>query len=173
MNFGGRPSPKCLEAEPETESAGTDAAGLPEIVCFVSSRDVCRGPVCAAVYNALAKERGCVKKAMSCGIDAEDGAPVSMLALRALKESGYLCEGDNGTHHSMRVSRLMAECSEAVIAVDDDIAMKLMFAFPDLASKIRCLSEPLNAPADDTAEKYIYLVMEAERLIKTMTGETP
>ena len=161
-----------ITAEVETfeKSAEIGFAVRPEIICFVSKDDVCRGPVCAAVFNKLSGGENGIRKAFSCGVDVSRGRPISFLAADALITAGYIGKDEVSSFFSRPASRAVLENSDIIAAVDENTAMKLMIGFPGLASRIRCFSEDITPPGSETSGEYRRIIVEAEDRIRQMFG---
>ena len=157
----------CADAAAAEEAAGIRIAVAPEIVCFVSREDRCRGPICSAVYQSAGDGS---RKAVSCGLDAEDCGDVPPLTIEVLREAGYIDPENTAAPRSRRADPAVLECCHAVYAVDEEIAMRLILGYPQLASKIRCLGGQIAPAAFDTADEYRRVLKEAEKLIGGLTG---
>jgi protein-tyrosine-phosphatase len=82
-------------------------------ILFVCTANICRSPMAAAMFNALAEERGLAYRAESAGVAAlvdEDMAPN---ARAALGELGIYA----GDHRARRVSEEMLEGADLVLTM--------------------------------------------------------
>ena len=146
----------------------------PDIICFVSDKDLCRGPLCAAVYKRLSVQHRNNEtldhplEVVSCGVSACDGQEISSAAAEVLIESGYLAQDDHERHYSRKADRLLMESCRFAVAADNDIAMSLMLSFPESASKIKCFCEGIRPAEHETIEEYRRVLNDAEDRLRKM-----
>ena len=157
------------DGDVSVEIAGREIVVSPKIVCFVSKEDRCRGPICAAVFKSMLRDESV--KAISCGLDADDGGQIDALTADILAEAGYIKQEKRGTLRSSKVDYSILRFCVSVIADDDDTAMRLIIDCPDLASKIRCLQGPIEPAASICEEEYRRVLGDAEDRIGKMTGK--
>jgi protein-tyrosine phosphatase len=82
-------------------------------ILFVCTANICRSPIAAATFNALAEDGGLSFRAESAGTAALEGRPMAENSLAALEEAGIYPE----PHRARRVSEAMIEESELVLAM--------------------------------------------------------
>lgn len=143
----------------------------PDIICFVSDKDRCRGPVCAAVYRFLSgRDEGDAPRpaAFSCGISACDGDDIPELTLDVLREAGYAKADEKVRIRARKAERLLIENCRYAVAADDSVAMRLMFDFPESASKIRCFCEEIRPAESETIDEYRRVLRDAEDRLRKM-----
>jgi protein-tyrosine phosphatase len=85
----------------------------PRTVLFVCTANICRSPMAAALFNALAQERGLPYRAESAGVAALENAGMAPYAREALAEIGIRDEG----HRARRVSRELLERADLVLVM--------------------------------------------------------
>ena len=78
-------------------------------VLFVCTGNTCRSPMCEAYFNML----GAQYVAHSAGINAVDGSPAALNAVKAVSDAG----GDLSKFKSRRLEKQMIEESELVVAL--------------------------------------------------------
>ena len=129
-------------------------------VCFVCTGNTCRSPMAAAVANDLACKpfrslpesvRGCAVpavEAVSAGLFANVGEPISRNAVQALEQAGVLPvpEHDFHTHTARNLTQEGAAFCDLIIAMTPGHAQQLLMAMPDQLSKIRVMPEPVPDP---------------------------
>lgn len=82
-------------------------------VLFVCTANICRSPMAAALFNALAEERGLPYRAESAGVAALEGAGMAPYALEALAELGIRDAG----HRARQLSGELLEGADLVLAM--------------------------------------------------------
>ena len=90
-------------------------------ILFVCTANICRSPMAAAMFNALAEDGGLSFRAESAGTTALEGRPMAENALAALEEAGIYPE----PHRARRVSEAMIEESELVLVMTPQHATTL------------------------------------------------
>ncbi|QYJ15066.1 Protein-arginine-phosphatase [Rubrobacter xylanophilus DSM 9941] len=85
----------------------------PKTVLFVCTANICRSPMAAALFNALAEERSLPHRAESAGVAALEGAGMAPYAREALAELGIRDEG----HRAQQVSRELLERADLVLVM--------------------------------------------------------
>lgn len=143
-----------------TKSAIEGEALTPLRVCFVCTGNTCRSPMAAAVANALAasewgKCSSVIADAMtprviavSRGLYAGEGAPISQNAVLALEESCVQpCPGyDYHTHTAKTINEADVQTNDLLVAVSGRHATELLMRFPWAASKIICMPAEIIDP---------------------------
>ena len=82
-------------------------------VIFVCTAGVCRSPMAAAIFDALAEDRGLSFRAESAGVAALEGNPMAPNALSALEEVGIYPQDQR----ARQVSGPMLEEANLVLAM--------------------------------------------------------
>jgi protein-tyrosine phosphatase len=82
-------------------------------ILFVCTAGVCRSPMAAAIFDALAEDRGLPFRAESAGVAALEGNPIAPNALLALEEVGIYPQ----EHRARQVSGPMLEEANLVLAM--------------------------------------------------------
>jgi protein-tyrosine phosphatase len=82
-------------------------------ILFVCTANICRSPMAAAMFNALAQDGALPFRAESAGTTALEGEPMAENSLAALEEAGIYPE----PHRARRVSEAMIEEAELVLAM--------------------------------------------------------
>jgi protein-tyrosine phosphatase len=82
-------------------------------VLFVCTANICRSPMAAAMFNALAEDGDLSFRAQSAGTAALEGKPMAENSLAALEEAGIYPE----PHRARPVSEAMIEEAELVLAM--------------------------------------------------------
>jgi protein-tyrosine phosphatase len=116
-------------------------------VLFVCTANVCRSPMAAAMFNALAEDRGLPWRAESAGVAALEGEPTAENALEALREVGIYPEA----HRARQVSAAMFEEADLVLAMSPRHVAALRKNLGDLsANKLYTLVEYASgAPSEE------------------------
>jgi len=151
---------ETLNPDAQKESLTDGDAKLPLHVCFVCTGNTCRSPMAAAVTNALARGewQGCSSAiaeamtprivAISRGLYAEEGAPISKNAVLALMEADVAAypDADYRTHTAKTVGEEDVRSSDWLVAVSGRHATELLMRFPFAASKIVCMPDAIGDP---------------------------
>ncbi len=154
-------------------------------VCFVCTGNTCRSPMAAAVANALAREslrmlpesvRACAVPewdAFSAGLSARDGDPIARNAVAALEEAEIpVTEGkDYHLHRAHRLTAEEAERYDLLVGLTREHAMALLFAFPQLASRICAFPEDIPDPFGGDGETYRVCLRAIERGVRALFGK--
>ncbi|MBR6515148.1 MAG: hypothetical protein IKT46_10015 [Clostridia bacterium] len=123
-------------------------------VCFVCTGNTCRSPMAAAVYNHL--NRGSDRYAVSMGLYAHEGMPISQNAVKALESQGIISDRDNPyAEHTARATTLKAlsDC-DCIIGITDSHTLELIARYPGLVSKIYSMPCPISDPWGGDLEIY-------------------
>jgi protein-tyrosine phosphatase len=107
-------------------------------ILFVCTAGVCRSPMAAAIFDALAEDRELPFRAQSAGAAALEGNPVAPNALLALEEAGIYPQ----EHRARQVSGAMLEEAELVLAMSPRHVAALHHDFRNLSdNKLYTLPE--------------------------------
>jgi protein-tyrosine phosphatase len=99
----------------------TEASERVKKILFVCTANICRSPMAAAMFNALAEDGALSFQAESAGTAALEGRPMAENSLAALEEAGIYPE----PHRARRVSEAMIEEAELVLAMTPQHAATL------------------------------------------------
>ena len=163
--------------QPQKESVPS-----PLRVCFVCTGNTCRSPMAAAVANALAEsERAqypdAVKDAISLrliavsrGLYAEEGAPISENAILALDAAGVKpCpEQDYRNHVARTVRDEDVQETDLFVAVSARHAMELLLRFPNAAQKIVCMPRSISDPWGGDLNCYAACLQEITECVREL-----
>ena len=125
-------------------------------IVFVCTGNTCRSPMAAAVFNDLARKRGEGASAVSAGLFATEGAPITPAAVQALQKAGIPpVEGLEYTAHCAHtVNAQDVADADLVVGLTASHAMQLTMRFPEAASKIGTLPMDIPDPYGGTQEEY-------------------
>ena len=120
-------------------------------VCFVCTGNTCRSPMAAAVANFLAKERGADEKkivAVSAGLYANDGEPISARAVEALEQAGItpIAGKDYHTHTAHTLTAEEIERIDLFVGLGGGHCMELLMRYPQAATRITAMPNPIADP---------------------------
>ena len=148
----------CLnekKQECENMSGGNESARVVR-VCFVCTGNTCRSPMAAAVANAVAKkyEKTLREKnlptieAISAGLYANDGDPISLHARDALEMADIppVKGMDYREHVAHTVNKSDVQASDLIIGLSGGHCMELMMRFPEAAQKIVGMPNSISDP---------------------------
>ncbi len=134
----------ALESERELKKGQGDV----RCVLFVCTGNTCRSPMAAAILTALAKKEGRADlTAMSAGLFADEGAPMSEGAVHALCALGI----EPPVHTARNVSEELVDKADMIVGLTATHAMQLTLRYPHAATKIVTLPMDIADPygADD------------------------
>lgn len=152
-----------VEKEAQQDPADQPESGKPASprrICFVCTGNTCRSPMAAAVFNDLAAREAAASAAwlgtnpaerpvaLSAGLEAEEGAPITDLAVVALGEAGIPSVPGNAyaDHTARQVDReLLASC-DLIVGISRRHAMALIFRYPELADRITAMPRDIPDP---------------------------
>ncbi len=148
--------PAQMETEKKTDGEPCHARR----VCFVCTGNTCRSPMAEAVTNALAWDtlngypeavRDALTppiRAFSAGLYAENGAPISQNAVRALEAAGVavIPGRDYHNHLAHTVTQEDVDSSDLLVAMSPSHAMELMMRFPAAAQRIVMMPSAISDP---------------------------
>ena len=125
-------------------------------VCFVCTGNTCRSPMAAAVANAWEKRLEAQAhaddrigiEAISAGLYAFDGDPISAHAEEALTRAGIepIPGHDYRTHTAHTITAEEAERADLLVGLSGGHCMELMLRFPQAASRIVSMPRPISDP---------------------------
>ena len=129
------------------------SAQTPITGTFVCTGNTCRSPMAAAVLNHLGKGR---YKALSAGISAVTGEPISENSVLALEKARIPCtpENDYARHRALQICEEIVERSDKVVAISKSHMMALICAFPQYADKITVMPRDIPDPFMQGAAVY-------------------
>lgn len=82
-------------------------------ILFVCTANVCRSPMAAMIFNALAEDRGLPFRAESAGVRALRDEPITENGRAVLEELGVYTEG----HRARQISRAILDEADIVLAM--------------------------------------------------------
>ena len=123
-------------------------------VCFVCTGNTCRSPMAAAVYNHLNKGRD--RYAVSMGLYAHEGMPISENAVRALESQGIISDRDNpyAEHTARSCSPEALSGCDVIVGISEAHTLELIARYPELASRIYSMPSPISDPFGGDLEIY-------------------
>ncbi len=137
-------------------------------VCFVCTGNTCRSPMAAAMYNHLMK--GSDRYAVSMGLYAHTGMPISENAARALEADGVISDRDNPyLDHTARSCNpdILAGC-DYIVGISEAHTIELIARYPELASKIYSMPKGISDPWGGDLEVYKACLSEIKEGIKEL-----
>lgn len=155
-----------MEATLAEKQGVTDA---PQRILFVCSGNTCRSPMAAAIYNALAVAKGETGRiAVSAGLCASDGAPITSNAAKALAAAGILPHPTYSyeKHTAQSVNEALMADAALIVGVTRRHALELMMRYPQYATRIVSLAEDVADPFCGTIEIYMSCLSQLQRLIE-------
>ncbi len=140
----------CMEAEGQRIDTEAEKRLT---VCFVCTGNTCRSPMAAAVANALAQQFRSIDgapviEAFSAGLYAMEGDPISPRAVEALEAAGIpaVSGRDYHAHRAHSLTAEEAERADLLIGLGASHCMELMLRYPQAASRITGMPEPIADP---------------------------
>jgi protein-tyrosine phosphatase len=106
-------------------------------ILFVCTANICRSPMAAAMFNALAEERGLAYRAESAGVAALTDEDIAPNARVALDEVGIYAED----HRARQVSEEMLEETDLVLTMGPRHVAALRRLVGDLRGKVYTLPQ--------------------------------
>ena len=115
-------------------------------VLFVCTANVCRSPMAAAIFNALAEDTALSARAESVGVAALSGEPLSPNAETALQEIGV----SGGDHRARQADRTVLEEADLVLTMGPRHTAELHRQLGDPFSEVYTLAEYAgDTPSDE------------------------
>src|SRR5215203_6882587 len=139
----------------------TEASERVKKILFVCTANICRSPMAAAMFNALAEDGTLSFQAESAGTAALEGRPMAENSLAALEEAGIYPE----PHRAQRVSEAMIEEAELVLAMSPQHAATLRRLGGEPPRGIHTLPEYADGVVGEGVPDPIGLTMTAHRSI--------
>ena len=174
--------PTLTEQKPLATPAPEAETARPLRVCFVCTGNTCRSPMAAAVANALAAKihdglpeavKDCLPlslEAVSAGLAAYDGDPISENAVRALEEAGVapVPEHDYHTHTAHMLSPEIAEQCDWMVGLSGNHVMGLLMQYPQYAGKIIGMPKEISDPWGQDLSIYKTCLAEITEGVKAL-----
>ena len=113
-------------------------------ILFVCTGNTCRSPMAAAIFNNYAERENRNWFAISAGLAAERGLPVSPEAKEALAVVGINLED----HRSRQLDEKMIKDAEIVLTMTATQRDLLRIYYPDMAEKIFTICEFIGMEED-------------------------
>src|ERR671920_1143732 len=130
-------------------------------ILFVCTANICRSPMAAAMFNALAEDGALPFQAKSAGTAALEGKPMAENSLAALEEAGFYPQ----PHRARRVSEAMIEEAELVLAMTPQHVATLRRLGGEPPRGIHALPEYADGVVGEGVPDPIGLTMTAHRSI--------
>lgn len=110
---------------------------------FVCTANICRSPMAAGIFEALAEDVGLDVRTGSAGVAALVGEPAAPQAVRAMDELGI----DIGGHRARQVDGAMVGSADLVLTMTPGHREILRKSFEEFGTKIRTLPEYVSGDA--------------------------
>jgi protein-tyrosine phosphatase len=115
-------------------------------VLFVCTANVCRSPMAAAIFNALAEDRHLHFRAQSAGVAALENEPMAPNARAVLEEVGIPA----GDHRARQINESMLREADVVLTLSPQHMAQLRKHYGNLSHKVHTLPEYTSGtPGDD------------------------
>lgn len=151
--------------QPFAMSQHTEALHTKRCVLFVCTGNTCRSPMAAAIANDLAKKRGEEGFiALSAGLFAEEGAPMSEGAHRALEALSVHVP----QHAARNVTAELVQRADVVVGLTSAHVMQLMLRYPEAAERIVAL--PMDVADPYGADDATYLACATQLMLCVETA---
>ena len=108
-----------------------------EKVLFVCTANICRSPMAAAIFNALAEDKAMSVRAESAGVAALSGEPIAPNAEAALREIGIPCED----HRARQVDEALLGEADLVLTMGPRHTAELHRLSGELPTGVHTLPE--------------------------------
>ncbi|MBR6728174.1 MAG: low molecular weight protein arginine phosphatase [Clostridia bacterium] len=171
------------DTEVRTAAARECAEKKPTRVLFVCTGNTCRSPMAAALYNDFYRSRevcsacphpyeGGDTVALSAGLFARPGDPITPEAVEALREAGvYPAPGnDYPSHRAQNVTDALMDGVDLVVAISARHALELTMRYPHHAGKITTLPMDIADPFGQGSAAYRECLMQLRYCLHLMGG---
>ena len=124
----------------------------------------------AAVANAMAKERQTPLEALSRGLYANDGEPISPHAEEALEmaEVAVVQSHDYHRHTAHTLSEEDVENADLLVGMSGSHCMELLLRYPQAAQRITAMPSPISDPFGGDLAVYCACLAEITEGIRTL-----
>ena len=114
------------------------------LICFVCTGNTCRSPMAAALINGA----GGKYRAVSAGLAACEGAPISEHAKEALLLHGVLSTSENpyADHRAQSLTPELAERADLIVGMTDSHLLQLLVRFPQVATRVHAMPTSIPDP---------------------------
>jgi protein-tyrosine phosphatase len=118
-----------------------------EKVLFVCTANVCRSPMAAEIFNALAEDAGLTARAESAGVWALEEAPADESAVAVLEEAGIT---SLQYHRRGRLNEKVMEEADLVLTMSPSQVEEIERRLPEFSEKVYTLPAYLGMPARES-----------------------
>lgn len=168
-----------MTALKEKEQKNEQAFPQAKKVCFVCTGNTCRSPMAEAVTNALALgnlpilARDTVPPsviAVSAGLYAHDGDPISHNAVSALEQAGIepIPSRDYHRHTAKNIDERLVEECDLLVAMTPSHAMELLLRFPAAAQRITVMPKAVSDPFGGDLARYAQCLEEITEGVRSL-----
>ena len=138
-------------------------------ILFVCTGNTCRSPMAAGLFNAAARKAGLPVSALSCGLAAIPGDPVTPEAARAALAWG----ADIAGHTAAPVSETLAKGASRIYGMTQGHVTALRTRFPGCAARIDMLdgadiADPFGGGPEVYARAAKQIAGAVERLLSLL-----
>ncbi len=164
-------STPVLEKETVAQATHGDSP-TPRRICFVCTGNTCRSPMAAAVVNAIAEREGLNCLAYSAGLYAAAGDPIAQNAVSALESAGVepVAGADYHKHTAHTLTCEEAERYDLLVGMSAGHAMELLMRFPELASRIGCMTPEIPDPYGGDLSVYCECLSAIQKGVRALLG---
>lgn len=166
----------------ETAALKNGCEKEPLRILFVCTGNTCRSPMAAALYNDMNQRprevcSACADAtewgdtvALSAGLYANEGDPITPHAAEALREAGILpLQGNDYTaHRATNVTEALMESAALVVGISGRHAMELTLRFPEHAGKITAMPMDIADPFGQGMAVYRECLMQLRYCLQVM-----